>query len=109
MPDGLSIYPDGVEQSGRTSYRTADSAENVRGHVNRVEANAGSYGGADAFVSALNGTRGRHARGAERASENRTDMGDSDTWSAGYSRDIDSYVHMQVSAVVPDQGVRDAI
>jgi hypothetical protein len=90
MSEELYVHPDGMEQAGRSSYRTADSAEQVRRNVGRVHASAGSYGGATGFVSALNNAADGHTRGAGRAAEERDTMGDGDHGAAGFSRDLDA-------------------
>lgn len=113
MSDELYLLPDGMEQSGRTSYRTGESAEEVRGHVNRVQANASSYGGATSFVNSLNSARSRHARGASRAAEDRGTIGDIDHGVAGHGRDMDAAAASQLRSASapppPDQGIADSI
>lgn len=107
MQEHLYIDPDGLEQSGRTSYRSADSAEEVRGRLNQVQADAGSYGGATAFVSSLNSANRKHVRGASAASEDRETMGDGDHGAAAYSWDMDSAIVHQIHTANPDQRVTD--
>lgn len=85
----MYVHPDGLEQSGRISHGAADSAEQVHRTLNRVEASAGTYGGATGFVESFNAARRGHVRGAGAAAEDRTTMGEADHGAAGFSHDLD--------------------
>ncbi|WP_016907978.1 MULTISPECIES: hypothetical protein [Streptomyces] len=93
---GLDYLPEGFREGGRTSNRSADAAEGARGHLRGVEAGGAQFGGADAYVSALNGNSERQARGAGKAAEDRDDMSGADHRVADLGEDVDTDTHTQL-------------
>ncbi|MBQ0862820.1 hypothetical protein ACH4RA_21515 [Streptomyces smyrnaeus] len=76
--EGLEYTPDGWREGGRISNRSADAAEEARRYLRGVDASPARFGGADAYVNALNGNSDRQAGSAGRAAEDRDTMSAAD-------------------------------
>ncbi|GAB2912660.1 hypothetical protein [Streptomyces mayteni] len=111
--DGLWYLPEGFREAARANTDTADAAETTRQLLNQVQVDAASYGGADAFVSALTETRDTQARGAARAAEGRQNMAAADTQVADTGEQMDAAAGQALGAasirVPADQSVADGL
>lgn len=88
--DGLWYIPEGFREGARANTETAEAAENTQRYLSQVQVNAASWGGADAFVSALTTTRDTQARGAASAAEGRNNMATADNNVADMGEEVDS-------------------
>ncbi|MFD5318810.1 hypothetical protein [Streptomyces sp. NPDC127098] len=88
--DGLWYLPEGFREGARANVETAEAAENTRRYLGQVQVDAASYGGADAFVSALTTTRDAQARGVAQAAEGRQNMAAADTQVADLGEEVDA-------------------
>ncbi|SOD64236.1 hypothetical protein SAMN06297387_11596 [Streptomyces zhaozhouensis] len=113
MSEGLEYLPESLRAGGQGSYAASDEAEGAHAYLRTVSADAGSFGGADTFVNAVNSTRDTQARGVNRAAEGRDDIGASGYQSAAIGEDIDaasdSAVTAAGTAAAPDQRIADGI
>ncbi|KAB8167881.1 hypothetical protein FH609_009570 [Streptomyces sp. 3MP-14] len=98
MSEGLEYLPESLRAGGQGSYAASDEAESAHAYLRTVSASASSYGGADAFVNAVNETRDTQARGVNHAVEGRDDLGDSGYQAAAIGEDTDAASHAAVTA-----------
>jgi hypothetical protein len=111
--DGLWYIPEGFREAAHASAETAEAAENTRRLLGQVQVNATSWGGADAFVSALTTTRDAQARGAAMAAEGRRNMAAADNQVAGIGEETDAAAGQALGAasahVRADRTVADGL
>jgi hypothetical protein len=88
--DGLWYIPEGFREGARANTETAEAAENTQRYLGQVQVNAASWGGADAFVNALNTTRDVQARGVATAAEGRNNMATADNQVADTGEEVDA-------------------
>ncbi|MDT0343956.1 hypothetical protein [Streptomyces litchfieldiae] len=87
--DGLFYIPDEFRESARVSLDSADAAEGTRRQLRNAQPDAGCFGGADAFVTALTSTRDRQLREVGQAAEGRENMSDADHRTADIGEEMD--------------------
>jgi hypothetical protein len=88
--DGLWYIPEGFREGARANTDTAEAAENTQRYLGQVQVNGASWGGADAFVSALTTTRDTQARGVAMAAEGRHNMATADNTVADTGEEVDA-------------------
>lgn len=108
--DGLSYLPDEFRVSAQVSLESADTAESTRRHLRGAQPDPGSFGGADAFVTALIATRDRQLREVGQAAEGREEMAEADRQTADIGEEMERAAdsslhraHTAVSRAIADQ------
>jgi hypothetical protein len=109
--DGLYYLPEGFREGARGNTTAADAAESTHRTLSRVQINAASYAGADAFVNALTTTRDTQSRGVVKAAEGRENMAAADNNVAGIGEETDAAAGQSLGGVTvqADQTIADGV
>lgn len=106
MTEGnFSFESEGYRYGGNLDRNSVDEAEDAHAFLRTVTAAPTSFGGAAGFTNALGEQRDRQIRGAEHASERRSNTGDNAHMTADHGDDVDhnSYLAFRVASDVSQE------